>query len=135
MNNCSLAIVVLVKISCWIILTIELGVLKSTFVLKQPERNNNREKTNRIFFILNLPLVFRTVLHIQDFRDVLDGDGLAGKKHGANHFQGLVLGPLRGDASGQFVSAFDDEFAHRIQIYGFSLIEKAYLCTRSLLVC
>ena len=59
------------------------------------------------------------ILHIQDFRNVGDGYRLAGEQHGADHFQGLVLGALRGNAAGQLMSAFDDKFCHSVQIYSF----------------
>ena len=56
------------------------------------------------------------VLHIQDLRDVADGHGFAGEEYGADDFQGLVFGSLRGNAAGQLVSAFDDKLCHNLQI-------------------
>ena len=50
------------------------------------------------------------VFHVQNLRDVGNGDGLGGEQNGTDDLQRLILCPLRGNASGQLVSAFDDEF-------------------------
>ena len=54
------------------------------------------------------------VLHVQDFRHVGDHDRIGREEHGADDFQRLVLRPLRGNLTGQPVSAFDDESSHKL---------------------
>ena len=63
---------------------------------------------------------FDEVFHVQDFRDIAYGYLFAGKKHCAYHLQGLVLGPLRCNGSGQLVPAFNDKFCHRHKYNKFS---------------
>ena len=54
------------------------------------------------------------VLHIQDFRDVGDGDGFAGEKHRAYDLQGFVFCALRGYGTGELMPSFDDIFRHAL---------------------
>ncbi len=62
----------------------------------------------------HVPEELYKILDVKDFRDVADGDRLRGKEYCADYFQGLVLCALRGNASGQLVSALDDEFRHAL---------------------